>query len=526
MKNWILAFAVATLAACSRETVCPQGELACNGKCTAVLTDVNNCGTCGHPCGAGGACSLGQCGCAGGLATCAGVCTDLATDPANCGACGTTCTSAGPFCATSNGATGCAASCAPGQTACGHACVDLTSDRLHCGSCGRFCGSGERCIDQQCVSDLYVACGDTDQIVEAIGLSAAGTAQTVGTRPVSLAWLGGRLYSANSIGASISELRFDLPAPNPVGVSRTFKIDATSAFPDLEFVAAGDGLLYVSNAALANLDIVDPASGAVIAAAHLDPAGGDLFTGPAGVALANGKAYVALNGADAIAVVDVSQCQPAPPACGPGSDCSAHPSTACMNGLCVPTGCGQLLQRIVLPPSLASTPTGPTPYRLLQVGSRLYVTLQNLDRTNGFQPAGEGRLAALDLTTNSLVQGASGPLGVSLGDACRNPGSLVLLGDTLYVACGYFDFFGTKAKLGMAIVPVSLATGTPVPGAAIAMQHVLSPIASCGGAVYAGATDEGDVVRYDPTTGQLSTAQLCPPDSNGNAFVADLACRP
>ena len=526
MRTWMLALALAALTACSRETVCPQGQLACNGKCTAVLTDVNACGACGHACGAGGACSLGQCVCASGLATCGSACADLASDPSSCGACGAACGDASPLCTTSAGATSCATSCAAGQTECDRACVDLASNRLHCGACGRSCGSGERCNNQQCVSDLYLACADTNQIVEAVGLGAAGTAETVGTRPVSLTWLGDRLYSANSLGGTLSELRFDLPAPSPVGVSRTFTIDATSAFPDLEYVVAGEGLLYVSNAALGNLDVVDASSGTVMAAIHLDPAGTDAFTGPAGIALANGKAYVALNGADAIAVVDVSQCPAAPPACAPGDDCSSHAGSACVNGLCVPTGCGRFLQRIALPPSLASTATGPTPFRLLRVGSRLYFTLQNLDRANGFQPAGEGRLAVLDLATDALVQGDSGPLAISLGDACKNPGALVLLGDTLHVACGYFDYFGTKAKLGMAIVAVSLAAELPVAKAAIAAERVLSPITSCGGAIYAGATDTGAVVRYDPATDQLSTAELCSPDSNGNAFVADLACRP
>jgi hypothetical protein len=526
MRRWMSVLALVALAACSSEKVCPQGQAACGSSCTALLTDVNNCGACGVSCGFGGTCSAGRCTCASGTATCGGSCVDLASDPANCGSCGRACTGAAPYCSSSAGATGCATSCAAGQTACGHACVDLAADPFHCGACGRFCGSNEKCIDQQCMADLYLACGDTNQLAEArADLAAAGTTHTVGARPLSLDWLGGRLYTANSIGASLSELRFDLPAPEPVGVSRTFAVDSTTAFPDLEFVAAGGGLLYVSNAALANLDVVDPASGAVIAVTHLDPAGADAFTGPAGIAVANGKAYVALNGADAIAVVDVSQCQPSPPACA-AADCSAHPGTACVNGLCVPTGCAQFVKRIPLPPSLASTPSGPTPYRLLQVGARLYVTLQNLDRTNNFAPAGEGRLAAVDLATDTLVQGVSGPLVVSLPAPCQNPGELVAVGDTLYIACGYFDFFGTKATVGKAIVTVSLATGSPVPQAAIPVQDVLSPIASCGGVIYAGATDTGTVVRYDPTTSQIDRAPLCPSDANGNSFVADLTCRP
>ncbi|HEX9290500.1 MAG TPA: hypothetical protein VF904_13335 [Anaeromyxobacteraceae bacterium] len=411
---------------------------------------------------------------------------------------------------------------------------------LALGACGKetVCPQGEvlrngtcvqtGCTGGACLTELYLACGDTNQVVGATGaLAPAGDSQTVGTRPVSLAWLDGRLYTANSIGATLSELRFDLPVPGGVGVSRTITVDATSAFPDLEYVAGASGLLYVSNSALATLEVVDAASGVVVAETRLDPQGADLFTGPAGIALVSGRAYVALNGADAIAVLDVSQCQAAPPACGAGGDCAAQSGTACVNGRCVATTCGQYLGRIPLPSALASSATGPTPFRLIAVGSQLYVTLQNLDRANGFLPAGEGRLAVVDLATDPLAQGAHVPYAVSLGAACVNPGALALLGDTLYVACGYYDFFGTKARSGMAIVPVSIAGGTPFVRDAIPAVNVLSSISPCGGALYAGASDNGSVVRYDPATGKLSPpVALCPPDSNGNAYVADLTCRP
>jgi hypothetical protein len=384
------------------------------------------------------------------------------------------------------------------------------------------------CVGDACPAVLYIACGDTNQIVGATGaLALAGESQTVGTRPVSLAWLDGRLYTANSISATLSEVRFDLAVTGGVGVSRTITVDKTSAFPDLEYVAAEAGILYVSNAALANLDVVDVASGVVVAETHLDPTGADAFTGPAGIALANGRAYIALNGADAIAVVDVSKCQAAPPACGAGNDCSAHAGTACVNGLCVTTACASYLGRIPLPSTLASTATGPTPFRLLVVGTKLYVTLQNLDRANGFLPAGEGRLAVVDLSTDPLAPGAPAPYAVSLGTACKNPGALSLVGDTLYVPCGYYDFFGTKARSGMAIVPVSIAGSTPLVGAAIPTQDVVGPITACGGALYAGSSDDGSVVRYDPVPGNISQpVTLCPRDSNGNAYVADLTCRP
>jgi hypothetical protein len=524
MKTWTLALALAALAACQKELVCPAGQGACGGTCAALATDVNNCGACGTVCAVGESCAAGHCVTADGRVDCGGRSVDLASSATDCGACGHDC--GGLFCTTSGGATACAEACGSGQTACGHDCIELPSDRFNCGACGRACGTNERCSGGECLANLYVSCGDTNQVTEATDLLApAGTSQTVGVRPVTLAWLDGRLYTADSIGGSLSELRFDLPAPAPVAVARTLQIDTVSAFPDLEYVAAGNGLLFVSNASLGNLDVVNPASGAVMAETHLDPAGTDGFTGPAGIAVANGKAYVALNGADAVAVVDVSACQPLPPACGAGNDCSAHPGTGCVNGQCIATSCGQLLQRIALPATFASTATGPTPYRLLAVGSRLYVTLQNLDRANTFKPAGDGRLAMIDLATDTLVQDGAGPLAVTL-TGCTNPSDLALVGNDLYIGCGYYDFFGGTGASGKAMARVSIAGAVPALAEVVAMDHVLGAVTACDGAVYLGSSDTGDVVRYDPVSRSVSKATLCPLDKNGIAYVADLKCPP
>ncbi len=55
-----LALALA-LAGCSSELVCPVGEVNCGGACAALFADVQNCGACGTPCGAGQSCSGGAC---------------------------------------------------------------------------------------------------------------------------------------------------------------------------------------------------------------------------------------------------------------------------------------------------------------------------------------------------------------------------------------------------------------------------------------------------------------------------------
>src|SRR5208283_1368027 len=87
---------------------CPGSETSCGGKCTDASSDPKNCGSCGHVCSAGLACSNGTCqsACAVGLSVCGTKCVDEASDPANCGKCGTTCPASG--------------SCVAGACACPH----------------------------------------------------------------------------------------------------------------------------------------------------------------------------------------------------------------------------------------------------------------------------------------------------------------------------------------------------------------------------------------------------------------------
>ena len=71
---------------------CPLGLMACPGTCLDTMTDVNNCGSCGHACNVAGGetCIAGTCGCASGT-DCSMVCVDLTTDPNNCNGCGIAC---------------------------------------------------------------------------------------------------------------------------------------------------------------------------------------------------------------------------------------------------------------------------------------------------------------------------------------------------------------------------------------------------------------------------------------------------
>ncbi|MEE8410182.1 MAG: hypothetical protein V3T05_11290 [Myxococcota bacterium] len=82
---------------------CPIYQTACSSGCLSLLTDPLNCGSCGHACQSGEACSAGQCksDCPQPLVNCDGRCVDPQTDSSYCGAsgdCGVTTGSAGDDC--------------------------------------------------------------------------------------------------------------------------------------------------------------------------------------------------------------------------------------------------------------------------------------------------------------------------------------------------------------------------------------------------------------------------------------------
>lgn len=132
-----------------------------------LMTDDENCGTCGNACGSASCiagicrdtardptacgtppttcdddeyCSGGTCTCRPGLTRVGMSCTDLQSDPSNCGAVGMTCTVT-EVCSAGS----CVTSCSAGLTACGRSCVDLSTDPLHCGSCSRMCAADQVC---------------------------------------------------------------------------------------------------------------------------------------------------------------------------------------------------------------------------------------------------------------------------------------------------------------------------------------------------------------------------------------------
>jgi len=124
----------------------------------------------------------------------------------------------------------------------------------------------------------------------------------------------------------------------------------------------------------------------------------------------------------------------------------------------------------------------------------------------------------VDSSTDSLVGGA-----LDLGSGCLNASGLALSGTTLWVGCGFYDY-GTTAVSGAALVPVELGSGTPVVGAPIAAPNAILSLAICGGRGYAGASDSGTVLAFDPGTGQVTaTALACPAAAS---YVPGIACAP
>lgn len=132
----------------------------CGGACVVLTNDPENCGACGHACGASQVCSNGACGssCSSGtLCTPDGgkaICANTQTDSKNCGSCGNACSS-GQTCTAGKCSGG--TSCQQTQTACpadgGTVCIDTSNDPNHCGNCTTTCLPNlEICNEGSCVS--------------------------------------------------------------------------------------------------------------------------------------------------------------------------------------------------------------------------------------------------------------------------------------------------------------------------------------------------------------------------------------
>ncbi|HII99195.1 MAG TPA: hypothetical protein HA272_08100 [Methanoregula sp.] len=199
--------AVQALRTTPARVICRSGQTVCNGTCTILSSDNENCGACGQRCPPewGYSCRDGVCRkeCAGTTGngtevSCSGQCTNLWWDNQNCGSCGNRCIagetcvegycsrycndpswgltwypvqdwthdySSPAFFRTQRFCGDCTRKCArhetcidrqctcPGDAAhavCNGVCSDITSDTANCGTCGRACGPAQGCINGVC----------------------------------------------------------------------------------------------------------------------------------------------------------------------------------------------------------------------------------------------------------------------------------------------------------------------------------------------------------------------------------------
>jgi hypothetical protein len=142
-----------------------------------VSTDHDNCGACGHACGANVDCINSMCGCPSGKTDCDGTCVDVKFDSSNCGACGNACPFKPPGACTVKpphttygcgdghcGTLTCQGTFRDCDKDLGLGCAsdgceaDTAADKNNCGGCGVKCGPDEQCRNDGSGPQCVAAC--------------------------------------------------------------------------------------------------------------------------------------------------------------------------------------------------------------------------------------------------------------------------------------------------------------------------------------------------------------------------------
>lgn len=148
--EWQQNTCLAACRACNNDPSRLCGECVTGYSCSDH--DIYNCGACDNQCYQAGAnevpvCEFGVCDyvCDEDSIECDGTCTNVRWDPDNCGACGNMCLPLAPYCNEGE-----CSRCPPGLTECGLFCQDLLNDPSNCGNCGYECGLYQSCVAGRC----------------------------------------------------------------------------------------------------------------------------------------------------------------------------------------------------------------------------------------------------------------------------------------------------------------------------------------------------------------------------------------
>ncbi len=334
-----------------------------------------------------------------------------------------------------------------------------------------------------CTSVIAVACFNLNEVRPlAANLAQSTTPISADNGPISLAWLGSSLYVGKNATSDISPITLSPPS---VGAAIAISPNTYA----LTNISGNGNYLWASDYYENSVVIVDPTQTVPVQALPLATSASD-YPNPYGIAFVGTKAYVALNGDNALAVLDITTV--------PGVTVS---------------------KRIDLS-ALAGTGAAAMPSGVAASGTTVYVTLNELNPTTyETVPGVNGRLAVVDSATDTVVGDA-----IDLGSDCLDPSGMAIDGTTLWVACGFFNY-ATKAISGGALLPVNISKTTPSVGTAITLSNAATSIVICNGQGFAGASDSGTVIAFDPVAKKVTdTALACPPQPDKGSYVPAIAC--